>query len=237
MIRDAPASRAPAIAASPTPPQPITATVSPRPTLPVFIAAPSPAMTPQPSSPTATGDADGSTFVHWPAWTSVLSANAPMPSAGESSVPSSSVMRCVALWVLKQYQGRPRRQARQSPHTARQLRIDEVAGRDVGDALTDRLDDARRLVAEQEREVVVDAALAVVQVGVADPAGLHLDDRLARARVGDDDVLERDRRALAPCDDSADGLRHVCSSFVATAVARQSHAARSTVVEVPCFDD
>ena len=50
----------------------------------------------------------------------------------------------------------------------------EVARRDVGDVRADRLDDARGLVAEQEREVVVDAALAVVQVGVADPAGLHL---------------------------------------------------------------
>ena len=44
--------------------------------------------------------------------------------------------------------------------------------------VADRLDDAGRLVAEQERELVVDAALAVVQVGVADPARLDLHDRL-----------------------------------------------------------
>ena len=48
MIVRAPARRAPAMAASPTPPQPNTATVSPRPTSPVFIAAPRPAITPQP---------------------------------------------------------------------------------------------------------------------------------------------------------------------------------------------
>ena len=36
-------------------------------------------------------------------------------------------------------------------------------------------DDAGGLVAEQEREVVVDAALAVVQVGVAHAAGLDRD--------------------------------------------------------------
>ena len=48
---------------------------------------------------------------------------APMPRAGDSSVPSSRVIFCVALNVAKQYQGRPRRQARQLPQTARQLRI------------------------------------------------------------------------------------------------------------------
>jgi hypothetical protein len=42
----------------------MTATVSPRPTLPVFIAAPSPAMTPQPSNPATSGATDGSTLVH-----------------------------------------------------------------------------------------------------------------------------------------------------------------------------
>ena len=81
-----------------------------------------PAMTPQPSRPAAVGGAAGSTFVHWPAWTSVFSAKAPMPSAGESSVPSASVIFCAALWVSKQYQGLPLRQARHCPHTARQFR-------------------------------------------------------------------------------------------------------------------
>ena len=45
----------PAMAASPTPPQPKTATVSPRPTSPVSMAAPRPAMTPQPSRPATLG--------------------------------------------------------------------------------------------------------------------------------------------------------------------------------------
>ena len=82
-----------------------------------------PAITPQPSSPAAVAGASGSTFVHWPAATSVFSTNAPMPSAGDSTVPSFSVIFCVALWVSKQYHGSPRRHARHSPHTARQLRI------------------------------------------------------------------------------------------------------------------
>ena len=83
-----------------------------------------------------------------------------------------------------------------------------VAGLDVGDAGADGLDDAGRLVAEQERELVVDAALAVVQIGVAHPARLDLDDGLARPRVGDDDRLERDRGTLRTGDDSLYFLRH-----------------------------
>jgi hypothetical protein len=64
-------------------------------------------MTPQPSRPTASGRARGSTLVHWPAATSVFSAKAPMPRAGDSGVPSASVIFWVALWVAKQYQGGP----------------------------------------------------------------------------------------------------------------------------------
>src|SRR5271166_1841717 len=128
MIFLAPTSREPAIAASPTPPQPITATVSSRLTAPVLTAAPRPAITPQPNSPATAGSAAASTLVHWPSATSVLSMNAPMPSAGVSSVPSVSVIFCSALWVSKQYHGRPRRQARHCPHTARQLRITKSPG-------------------------------------------------------------------------------------------------------------
>ena len=128
MIGDAPAMRAPSMAALPTPPHPNTATESPRPTPPVLSAAPRPAITPQPRSPAASGRAAGSTLVHWPDATSVLSAKAPMPSAGESSVPSARVIFCVALWVLKQYHGLPLRQARHWPHTARQLRMTKSPG-------------------------------------------------------------------------------------------------------------
>ena len=105
--RGRPGELAPAMAAHPTPPQPKTATESPGPTSPVNMAAPSPAITPQPSSPAASGRAAGFTLVHWPAATSVFSANAPMPSAGDSGVPSARVIFCVALCVAKQYQGRP----------------------------------------------------------------------------------------------------------------------------------
>ena len=128
MIVAAPLRRAPAMAAQPTPPQPKTATESPVETSPVNMAEPSPAITPQPSRPTASGRAAGSTLVHCPAATSVFSAKAPMPSAGDSGVPSPSVIFWVALWVLKQYHGRPRRHDRHSPQTARQLSTTKSPG-------------------------------------------------------------------------------------------------------------
>jgi len=66
--------------------------------------------------------------VHWPAATRVFSAKAPMPRAAESGVPSARVIGCVALWVAKQYHGSPLLQARQVPHTARQLRTTKSPG-------------------------------------------------------------------------------------------------------------
>ncbi len=128
MMRVAPANDAPAMAAQPTPPQPNTATESPRPTSPVSMEAPSPAITPHPSRPATSGRARRSTGVHWPAATTVFSANAPIPRAGDSGVPSARVIFWVALYVEKQYQGRPRRQERQWPQTARQLRITKSPG-------------------------------------------------------------------------------------------------------------
>ena len=175
------------MAAQPTPPQPKTATESPGPTSPVNMAAPSPAITPQPRSPTASGRADGSTLVHWPAATSVFSAKAPIPRAGDSGVPSARVIFWVALWVSKQYQGRPRRQDRHSPHTARQLSTTKSPGPTAVTPGPTASTDAGRLVPEQERELVVDAALPVVEVGVADPAGLHRHHHLARSRIGHHD--------------------------------------------------
>jgi hypothetical protein len=84
----------------------------------------------------------------------------------------------------------------------------EVAGRHVGDVVTDGLDPAGGLVAQQERELVVDATFAIVEVGVADTARLDRHERLARPGVGDHDRLDRHRLALRPGDDSAYLVRH-----------------------------
>ena len=200
------------MAASPTPPQPITAIESPRPTPPVLIAAPMPAITPQPSRPATSGFASGLTFVHCPACTSVFSTNAPMPSAAESSSPRLEGHLLRRVVGGEAVPGLAAAAGAAGAVDRAPVEDDVVARRDVGDALADGLHHAGRLVAEQERELVVDAALAVVQVGVADPAGLHLDDGLARARVRDDDRLDRDGRALAARDDPADLLRHGDSS-------------------------
>ena len=124
----APARRAPAMAASPTPPQPNTATESPLMTPPVLMAAPSPAIMPHPTSPAAWGLASALTFTACPASTSVNSAKAPIPRAGERGEPSARVIGCWALRLAKQYQGRPRKQDRQVPHGERQAMITKSPG-------------------------------------------------------------------------------------------------------------
>ena len=121
-----------------------------------------------------------------------------MPSAGVSSVPSVSVIFCSALKVSKQSCGLPRLHARHWPHTARQFRMTKSPGSTRGDAGPDRLDRARGLMAEQERVLVVDAALAVGEVGVADAAGDDVDDGLAGPGVRNDDVDQLDGLALVP---------------------------------------
>ena len=80
----------------------------------------------------------------------------------------------------------------------------EIANRQIADVVADGFDDARGLVPEQEREVVVDAALAVMQVGVAHAARLHLDQRLARTRIRNEDRCELDWRAFGAGDDAFD---------------------------------
>ena len=208
MIVCAPASRAPAIAASPTPPHPNTATESPRPTLPVLIAAPMPAITPQPSSPAVVAGHLGIDLGALAGGDERLLDERP---DAERRRQHGAVGERHLLRGVERGEADPRPAAQAAAARAAHrppVEDDEVAGRHVGDALADRLDDAGGLVAEQEREVVVDAALAVVQVGVAHAARLHLDDRLARPGIGDDDRLDRHRRTLRARHDSANLLCH-----------------------------
>ncbi len=71
-----------------------------------------------------------------------------------------------------------------------------VAGGHLGDVGADGADDAGGLVAEQEREVVVDGALLVVQVGVADTAGEDVHEGLAGSGIRDQDGFQGDGRVL-----------------------------------------
>ena len=102
---------------------------------------------------------------------------------------------------------------------------DEVARRHRRDVGSDRLDDPRGLVAQQEGEVVVDPALPVVQVGMAHPAGLDPHHGLSRPRVRHHDRLQRDRLALGPGHHSAHVLCHAGSSpgIVVGPMSRSDH--------------
>ena len=99
---------------------------------------------------------------------------------------------------------------------------DEVAGRDARDIGPDCFDDARGLVAEQEREVVADATFAVVQVGVADTARLHLDQRFAGTGIGDDDRLDGDGLLGAGCHDATNVLSHAAETTAARTPTRSA---------------
>ena len=78
----------------------------------------------------------------------------------------------------------------QVPHGARPGQNHEIPGHDVVDAFSDGFDDPGRLVAEQEREVVCDRALPVVEVSVTDPAGLHANDCFLGTGIGDPDGFQ-----------------------------------------------
>ena len=186
----APASAAPAMAAMPTPPQPMTATDSPRVTLPVLMAAPMPAITPQPSSPMAAGSASGSTLVHWPAATRVFSMNAPMPSAGREF---GAVLQRHFLGGVVGVEAVLRLASAAGPAFAADsppVQHHTVARRHFGDIGAHRADHAGGLMAQQEREIVADGALLVVQVGVADPAGKDVHQGLAGAGIRHQDGFQ-----------------------------------------------
>ena len=68
-----------------------------------------------------------------------------------------------------------------------------VPRREVGDLGADRLDDARRLVAEHDRRRGGKHAVGEAQVRVAHAAVPHADAHLARSRVGDGDVVTDDQ--------------------------------------------
>src|SRR5205085_4476314 len=89
----------------------------------------------------------------------------------------------------------------------------EIAGRDRRHAVADRIDDSGSLVTEQVRELVTDAAFAVVQVGVAHAARLHAHRDFTRTRIRDDDRLHRHRFLDALGHDATYTLAHACRSW------------------------
>src|ERR1017187_7948321 len=84
------------------------------------------------------------------------------------------------------------------------IQHDEIAGLDGRDVRPDFVYYARGLMSEKERKFVANAALAVVQIGVADTARLDADDDLTRPRIRHHDSYQRYRLPLGHRNDSLD---------------------------------
>ena len=87
MMRDAPAIAAPFTADSPMPPQPITATVAPGSTFAAWNTAPTPVITPQPTSAQRSSGTSSRTFTTACSCTSMYSAKAERLNAWFSTSP------------------------------------------------------------------------------------------------------------------------------------------------------
>ena len=88
MMCAAPAMRQPWMTFSPTPPQPITTTVAPPGTLAVYSAAPTPVMTPQPTSAASAQGMSSGIFSTPLSTVSIFSANDPTDDIMETGFPS-----------------------------------------------------------------------------------------------------------------------------------------------------
>src|SRR5262245_22880541 len=93
----APAMRAPWITDWPTPPQPITATLEPGLTPAVLSAAPTPVVTPQPSSANSSSARSVSTATTDASSTTITSANDPQPQTAAAHSPLGSSYRSLLL--------------------------------------------------------------------------------------------------------------------------------------------
>ena len=106
----------------------------------------------------------------------------------------------------------------------------EVANGHLGHVGADLLDDARRLVAEEERELVVNGTLPVMEIGVANPTGLHGHEDFAGPRIGHLDGLDGDRLSLGSGHHGPDAVRHrMLPAIGMTPIGRQGLDDRRTV--------
>ena len=115
--------RAPWITERPTPPQPNTAMLEPGCTLAVLNTAPTPVVTPQPTSAAHSNGIFASTLIRFSAETVAYSAMAPQPEKMLSGAPLASCTRgepssgvVSALPCSRQSTGRPETQKRHLPH-------------------------------------------------------------------------------------------------------------------------
>jgi hypothetical protein len=199
MMRPAPAIAAPLIAARPTPPQPMTATVSPGRTLEVWIAAPTPVITEQPIRAARSSGMSLRIATQACSWISICSAKDDRfrnccigPVAAFRRGSSLGVALGVGRHAQRQVAGQA---GFAVAAIGRQAGDDVVARLHGADFRADLLDDAGALVAQHRRQRVRVGALHEVQVGVAEAGGLGADQHLVRARLVDLDVFDLKRLA------------------------------------------
>lgn len=135
--------------------------------------------------------------------------------AQRGSVPSSRVIFCVALCVLKQYCGWPLAQARHSPQTARQFRITRSSG---ANCVTSGPTAPTAPVASWPSKYWKSSPrppCSVMQVRVANPARENVHQGLPRPRIRDQNSLQRNRGILLPGDDCLYFMDHYsCVPFL-----------------------
>ena len=192
------------MAAQPTPPQPKTATESPGPTSPVNMADAQPGHHAAAEQADRLGTGRG---VHLGALAGrhqcLLGKGSDAQGGGEGRAIGEGHLLGGVVGVEAVPRPPPPARPALAAHGA-PVEDDEVAGlhrRDIG---PDRLDHAGGLVTEQERELVVDAALAVVEVGVADATRLNLHEGFARTRLGHHDGDQRNRVSFGHGHDAPD---------------------------------
>ena len=165
-IRLAPAITAPWMQLSPTPPQPITATLAPGGTLAVRITAPTPVGTAHPTMAARSRGMSGSIFTRAFSWTSISSAKVARPDelharfpAGESQTAARLVGR--PRQTVLPAQGRASGQAPLALPAEPGRKGDDVVPRlHVGDVGADGLHDPRALVTQDGRTLRADTAVA-----------------------------------------------------------------------------
>ena len=207
MIGTASASAAPWITLRPMPPTPMTSTLWPWVTLARLNTAPTPVMTPQPSSDATSKGTSLLIGTAWRAFTTVCSVNAPMLANWKHLAVALTERRRHLADRLRgsAWACRCRRPRRRRSSTASRSRRDRRCSRPVTSGPTS-LDDARALVAEHHRRRERDGAVDHAHVAVAHAGGLDLDPHLV-GRAGRGPQVAR-RRSGRPRRTQSPSLPH-----------------------------
>ena len=197
MIGAAPATRAPWMLFSPTPPQPITTTLDPVPTAAVLTTAPIPVMTPQAiSEALSSGISRGMSGDLAGVDDDMLGEGAD-PHAVNDRRAAMVGERALAV-EREDFLAEHRRAlgaGRAEAAGANQRRDDRIADFQTRDAGADAFDHARRLVAVDRGQFAAPGAVEKVDVAVADRAGGDLYPHFAGAGIGELDLFDAERRS------------------------------------------